>query len=111
MMRKFLKPYEDPNSHTLTAAWKVTSNCTELIRTLPMLIHDETHVEDVDTKGDDHAYDSNRYGLLNFGVSPPSGQAGIRDLQQKMLKTQEKSDKAKYRPDRGRSDNILTAQF
>ncbi|HWI69560.1 MAG TPA: hypothetical protein VNS88_14495, partial [Nitrospiraceae bacterium] len=35
----------------------VLSNCTELIRTLPTLQHDETNVEDLDTEGEDHAAD------------------------------------------------------
>ncbi len=40
-----------------------TSNCHNLIRTLPALPYDETKVEDVDTDAEDHAYDCLRYGL------------------------------------------------
>lgn len=40
-------------------------NCTETIRTLPALQHDETHVEDADTRGDDHAPDMVRYGCMS----------------------------------------------
>ncbi|NPV80808.1 MAG: Terminase-like family protein [Firmicutes bacterium] len=43
----------------------VFSTCTELIRTLPELPHDETHPEDVDTDAEDHLYDALRYGLLS----------------------------------------------
>jgi phage terminase large subunit len=43
--------------------YQVTSNCPHLIRTLPELIHDETSVEDVDTDGEDHAPDDQRYML------------------------------------------------
>lgn len=36
-------------------------NCSNLIRTLPELVFDETHVEDVDTDQEDHAYDALKY--------------------------------------------------
>lgn len=45
--------------------WVITSNCKNLIRTLPQLIHDENKIEDVDSDGDDHAPDSARYGLVH----------------------------------------------
>lgn len=41
----------------------ITENCTNTIRTLPELIHDETNVEDVDQSGEDHAYDALAYML------------------------------------------------
>lgn len=41
----------------------IFENCVNLIKTLPSLVYDKTRVEDVDTKGDDHAYDSLRYAL------------------------------------------------
>lgn len=41
--------------------WQVGNNCVDLIRTLPGLVHDETKVEDVDTDGEDHAADDERY--------------------------------------------------
>jgi len=37
--------------------------CTNLIRTLPSLIYDDTNPEDINTDGEDHAYDALRYGL------------------------------------------------
>lgn len=43
---------------------KVFSNCTHLIRTLPALCYDKHKVEDVDSKLEDHAYDSLRYGCM-----------------------------------------------
>lgn len=39
----------------------VFSTCRHFIRTLPNLVYDETDVEDVDTEGEDHAYDECRY--------------------------------------------------
>lgn len=44
--------------------WQVFETCTNLIRTVPALIHDEHDPEDVDTKGEDHAPDAWRYGLM-----------------------------------------------
>ena len=42
---------------------QVFESCVNLIRTLPELVYDKYDVEDVDTKGEDHAYDMVRYGL------------------------------------------------
>lgn len=39
-------------------------NCTDTIRTLPTLQHDENNVEDVDTDGEDHAGDETRYACM-----------------------------------------------
>lgn len=41
----------------------VFENCRNLIRTLPELALDELHPEDVDSSGEDHAYDTLKYGL------------------------------------------------
>jgi len=53
------------------------STCTETIRTLPALQHDEMRPEDVDTDGEDHAGDSVRYAcssrpwVRNAAHTPP----------------------------------------
>jgi Terminase large subunit, T4likevirus-type, N-terminal len=39
--------------------------CEDTIRTLPTLQHDDTDVEDVDTEGEDHAYDETRYACMS----------------------------------------------
>lgn len=44
---------------------QIFSTCTNLIDTLPGLIYDAHKIDDVDTTGDDHAYDSLRYGLMS----------------------------------------------
>lgn len=41
--------------------WQIAANCTNFIDTFPSLIHDENRVEDVDTDGEDHAADAQRY--------------------------------------------------
>lgn len=39
----------------------ISSDCVDLIRTLPTLLRDPNNPEDVDTKMEDHAYDALRY--------------------------------------------------
>lgn len=48
----------------------ITDNCKHLARTIPMLIHDERRVEDVDTTGEDHLYDCTTYALSNIHWIP-----------------------------------------
>lgn len=40
-------------------------NCVDSIRTLPVLQHDETNPEDLDTDAEDHAADDIRYGCMS----------------------------------------------
>ena len=46
------------------------NTCTEFIRTLPTLVYDEHKVEDINTDGEDHAYDQWRYVLMSRPISP-----------------------------------------
>lgn len=55
-MRKWLSIAPDGKPY-----WQINPSCTNLIRTLPELVHDENNVEDVDTTGEDHAEDAVRY--------------------------------------------------
>jgi hypothetical protein len=48
----------------------VFSSCPHMIRTLPALVYDETDVEDVDTDGEDHAYDELRYICMKNPITP-----------------------------------------
>ncbi|HWQ51042.1 MAG TPA: terminase family protein [Terriglobales bacterium] len=48
----------------------VFSTCVHLIRTLPALVYDAADVEDVDTKGEDHAYDELRYICMKNPITP-----------------------------------------
>jgi hypothetical protein len=51
--------------------WMQFSPCCEnVIRTMPMLIHDENKVEDCDTDCEDHAPDSVRYGAVSLNLIP-----------------------------------------
>lgn len=75
MFREFLK------FTTFTPSkLKVWSTCKNLIRTLPALIHDDHNNEDVDTDGEDHAYDAVRYGLS--ALAPNVFKRSKLDLQQ-----------------------------
>lgn len=43
----------------------VFNTCVDFIRTVPALQHDETHPEDLDTDGEDHAADEARYACMS----------------------------------------------
>jgi hypothetical protein len=45
-------------------------NCEDTIRTLPVLQHDETDPEDLDTDGEDHAADEIRYAVMSRPWAP-----------------------------------------
>ena len=48
----------------------VFSTCKHFIRTVPNLVYDQTDVEDIDTDGEDHAYDECRYVLMERPIAP-----------------------------------------
>ena len=48
----------------------VFENCKAFIRTLPLLVYNETNPEDLDTKGEDHAADEARYFCMSRPISP-----------------------------------------
>lgn len=48
----------------------VFSTCRHFIRTIPTLVYDERHVEDIDTTQEDHIYDECRYVLMEHPISP-----------------------------------------
>lgn len=49
---------------------QVFHTCKHLRRTLPGLVYDRTNVEDVDTAGEDHAYDELRYVCMANPIAP-----------------------------------------
>lgn len=63
----------DPDSHLPRLF--IFANCTNLIRTLPALVHDQHRPEDLDTKGEDHAADALRYLLMSRPFTARSPQA------------------------------------
>ena len=48
----------------------VFSNCKAFIRTIPLLVYDENRPEDVDSKQEDHCYDSSRYLCMANPMKP-----------------------------------------
>ena len=48
----------------------IFKSCTNVIRTLPVLIYDEKHPEDVDTTMEDHLYDAIRYCAMENPLNP-----------------------------------------
>lgn len=65
LLRETLEWTESPEGGTLVLPrLHVFSNCSNLIRTLPLLIMDRNLPEDVDSSGEDHAADALRYGLM-----------------------------------------------
>lgn len=48
----------------------VFSTCKHFIRTVPNLVYSEINVEDVDTDGEDHAYDEARYICMANPIAP-----------------------------------------
>lgn len=46
------------------AKFYVFNKCREFIRTVPSLVYDDTHVEDINTKQEDHIYDEWRYVMM-----------------------------------------------
>ena len=58
------------NPDTKEPGLMILSNCRNLIRTLSTLPVDSNNPEDVDTKAEDHAYDSLRYGCMSRPLHP-----------------------------------------
>jgi phage terminase large subunit len=70
VLREYLTPYIDEQGIT-TAKLVIFDHCTNLIRTLPALVHDEHNPEDVSDKCEDHGPESLRYGIMS---RPPLAQ-------------------------------------
>jgi len=59
----------------------VAANCVDFIRTIPLLQHDQRRPEDVDSGGEDHAYDDWRYAMMSRSVAVlPSEGFGTLEL-------------------------------
>lgn len=58
-VREYLLPRDDG-----MPSLQIFSNCHNLIRTLPDMMHDDVNPEDIDTDLEDHLADALRYGLM-----------------------------------------------
>jgi hypothetical protein len=63
-VRAFLR-IQTASDGTKVPGLRIFETCHNLVRTLPMLVHDQTHPEDLDTDGEDHAADALRYALMS----------------------------------------------
>lgn len=87
-IRQMLEPDKEGN-----VKLTFSPNCKNCIRTIPTLIHDDGVVEDLDTKSEDHAADSVRYGAMSRPITPetitPSVTAKSLDWWKKFTKPKE----------------------
>jgi predicted transport protein len=65
---------------------QVHKSCLNLIRTLPELVYSKTNPEDVDTEGEDHAYDALSIGLMTKSISSD------KEFKDSWIKTRTKSE-------------------
>ena len=75
-LREYLQVYRDEQGVD-TAKLQIFNTCSNIIRTLPMLIHDPHDPEDVDDHCEDHGPESVRYGIMSRPV------AGVDDKERK----------------------------
>lgn len=61
LMHSLLAPSPDGTPYL-----QIHASCSNLIRTLPELVYDETITEDIDSDAEDHAFDSSTYGLMTM---------------------------------------------
>lgn len=76
------------------------STCYNNIRTIPAMVYDKTRMEDVDTDGEDHCYDSSRYFFMSRPIKPseerPKEENRVRDYFKSLLnKNDEETDEEK----------------
>jgi phage terminase large subunit len=55
------------------------NTCYNCIRTIPSLVHSRKRPEDVDTEGEDHAYDAVRYGLMAHPLAPQAAKVARKE--------------------------------
>ena len=75
---------------------QVFSTCRHFIRTLPALVYSTVNVEDVDTAGEDHAYDECRYVCMANPMAPREAVQGKPQMYDP-LSTEDYDDYAWYR--------------
>lgn len=53
--------------------FQILSRCTDMVRTLPLLVYDENDIEDIDTDGEDHLFDAASLALMTEINDMPTG--------------------------------------
>lgn len=69
-IRKYLRLREMDDSGEKKPMLAFFKTCYNTIEEIPALVHDRKKPEDVDTDGDDHAYDALRYGVMAHPMPP-----------------------------------------
>lgn len=64
VMREYMKPFAMDGIVTSKLIY-FEGLCQHAIRTIPSLVYDSIRIEDLDTKGEDHAGDADRYGIMD----------------------------------------------
>lgn len=83
-IREFLK--EAPDGFP----WmQVSPRCSNLIRTMPTMIHDEKSPEDISADCEDHACESLRYGIMSLDFVPRATQSPYMSGYEKIFGTKE----------------------
>jgi len=85
--------------------WQITKGCENLIRTLPMLTHDENKVEDVDQICEDHAPDDQRYQFKHLKWIDASVEGAKRGKQTGLQLIHSQFSKDKELFDKGKEDD------
>lgn len=65
------------------------NTCVDSIRTIPTLIHDDLHPEDVNTDGEDHAADTDRYMLMTMHERKTS--KPLNDVEKKLAQLKQQT--------------------
>jgi hypothetical protein len=69
VMREYLRERPAATGDT-TAGIVWFDTCFNAVRTIPEQIYSTTHLEDLDTDGEDHCSDDTRYGLVSMKTRP-----------------------------------------
>ena len=67
---------------------RVFSTCVNMIRTIPSLVHDTNNIQDLDTRGEDHASDDLRYFLQTLRDFKPPRPMSVAEKRLKWLRDQ-----------------------
>lgn len=76
----------------------IFNTCKHFIRTIPSLVYDESDVEDINTKLEDHIYDETRYVCMESPIAPRVNEAKRIVLEDPLdlYKDQNRYDKNKF---------------
>ena len=97
-VRDWLRASPDPANPRFGPTLRVFSTCENLIRTLPLMIFDDTHPEDLDTNLEDHAADALRYLLMSRPRHPLAQQRKAGTLDEKVWEQVRQHDLPKRGP-------------